>query len=90
MSASKKVRLPPPARGRSMKGDLGMRRKMTERRVLDTCGKAKWNMEKNAEELCTNPASADLHTCPYEVEIRGSEATCTCCESCRRNCALEV
>ena len=38
---------------------------------------------------CGNPAG-EPEECPYALEIHDKKQICTCCESCRQNCADDI
>lgn len=40
---------------------------------------------------CNNPASSELHTCPYKEDVNnGSISECYCCEKCTHECAMDI
>jgi len=47
-----------------------------------------------SEELCphcgVNPAS-DPHPCPYDEDVNNNpDSSCTCCEECEYQCAMDI
>ena len=55
---------------------------MCDKKVMD------WSLNK----LVTCPNNEDdPHTCPYQQEIHDdSDFQCTCCESCKQECADDI
>lgn len=52
------------------------------------------NADSPSEIMCKcgkNPA-AEPHACPYAQDVGGSTDNeyCTCCDDCRRECAMDI
>lgn len=56
-----------------------------------SCGRDVWNQKLGKYADCTNEES-EPHNCPYQTDIHGNEDEdyCSCCETCERECAVNI
>jgi hypothetical protein len=45
---------------------------------------------KTERSVCKCGSPSVMSECPYDADVNGKTTMCSCCKSCRRECAMEI